>query len=87
MTGPTTRHFPRKTAPTTSPEGAPLLTNPRINPITGVPYTTEAERRAIKEILNKRNKRPLEEEDEAEEEIVPKKKKSPPRKTSRDLMV
>ena len=52
----------------------------------GVPYTTEAERRAIKEILDKRNERPLEEEDEEEEEIVLK-KKSPLRRTSRDLVV
>ena len=73
-------------APTTSPEGAPLLTNPRTNPITGVPYTMEVERRAIKEILDKRNKRPLAEEDEEEDEIVLKKKKLPPRRTSRDLV-
>ena len=82
----TTRQSPRKRSATQSPEGALLHSNLRINPTTGVPYTAEAERRAIKEILNKRHKRPLEEEDEEVEEMVPKKKKSPPRRTSRDLI-
>ena len=80
------RRTASKATPTTSPEGALLLTNPRINPTTGVPYTTEAEKRAIKEILNKRHKRLLEEEDEEEEAIMPKKRKSSPRRTSRDLI-
>ena len=84
-TKPTTRQSPKKRNATQSPEGAPLHSNLRINPTTGVPYTTEAERRAIKEILDKRHKRPLEEEDK-EEEMVPKKKKSPLRRTSRDLI-
>ena len=44
------------------------------------------ERRVIKEILNKRNKRQLEEEDEKEEEMEQKKRKSPQRRTSRDLV-
>ena len=83
----TTRQSARERSGIQSPEGAPLLTNPRINPTMGVLYTTEAERRAIKEILNKRNKRPLQEEGEEEEEMVLKKRKSPLRRTSRDLVV
>ena len=43
-----------------------------------MPYTTEAEQRAIREITETR-KRPLEEEDEEEEEMTMKKKKSPPK--------
>ena len=35
MVGPTTRHSPRKAAPTTSPEGAPLLTNQESTPSQG----------------------------------------------------
>ena len=69
----TTGPSPKKGVPLQSPEGAPLLTNPRINPLTGMPYTTEAEKRAIREIMETR-KRPLEKEDEEEEEVTTKNK-------------
>ena len=68
--GPTTRSTPSKATPTTSPEGTPLLTNPRINPTTGVLYTSKAEKRAIKEILDKRHKRSLKDEEEEEEAMA-----------------
>ena len=34
-----------------SPEGALVFSNPRINPVTGVPHTMEAGKQAIKELL------------------------------------
>ena len=85
----TTGPLPKKGALLQSPEGAPLLTNPRINLLTGMPYTMEAEQRAIREIMETR-KRLLEEEDEdedeEEEETTMMKKKSPPRRTLKDLV-
>ena len=81
LTGPSSK----KGAQLWSPDQAPLLTNPRIKPLTGMPYTIEAEQRAIREIMEAR-KRPLEEEDEEEEEMTNKKRKSPPRRTSKDLV-
>ena len=50
-----------------------------------MPYTMEAEQRAIREIMENR-KRPLEEEGEEEEEMTTKNKKSPLRKTVKDLV-
>ena len=58
MTGPTTRHSPRKAAPTTLPEGTPLLPNLNINPDTGLPRTSEVEKRVISKLLVKRKGKP-----------------------------
>ena len=35
-----------------SPEGVPMWPNPNINPVTGVSRTSEAEKRAIKDLLD-----------------------------------
>ena len=48
---PTTRPSPRDPPPKFPTQ------NPRINPATGVPYTTEAEKWAIHELLKRRGKR------------------------------
>ena len=57
VTGPTTRNSPRKANPAISPEGAPLLPNPNINPTTGLLRTSEAKKKVIEEILGKRKRR------------------------------
>ena len=58
--------------------------NPRINPETGLPRTTEAERRAIKDLLEKRTKKTKEgsSSESSYEEGTPSKQ----RRTSRDLV-
>ena len=84
--GPTTRPSPAKHDVMTSPEGAPLLKDPKIDKRTGVPKTSEAEKAQIRELLAGREKgktAEAEESEETEEEETG--KKTPPRRTSRDL--
>ena len=45
-----------RTSPRDPPPNLPTQ-NPRINPVTGIPYTTEAEKQAICELLERRGKR------------------------------
>ena len=58
--------------------------NPRINLETGLPWTTEAERQAIKDLLEKRTKKTKEGDslESSSEEGTPRKQ----RRTSRDLV-
>ena len=84
--GPTTRPSPAKHDVMTSPEGAPLLKDPKIDKRTGVPKTSEAEKAQIRELLAGREKGKTAEAEEAEEtEEEETGKKTPPRRTSRDL--
>ena len=81
--GPTTRHSPRKATTATSPEGAPLLPNPNIDPTTSLLRISEAEKRMIEEILGKRKKRsPTKDLEEETDEEPPTKG----RRTSKDLV-
>ena len=71
----------------TSQEGAPLLKNPKIDQRTGVPKTSEAEKRHIVELLAGRGIGKSKESEESEEtEKAVRKKKFLPRRTSRDLV-
>ena len=58
--------------------------NPRINPATGLPWTTEAEKQAIKDLLDRRTGKPGEGDssESSFEGETPRKQ----RKTSRDLV-
>ena len=68
----------------TSPEGALLLKNPRIDQRTGVPKMTEAEKVKIWELLaGRKRSKPVEESSEEEEDEG----RTAPRRTSKDLVV
>ena len=61
---PAGRQTPMERSAHFSPEGAPLFSNPRINPAMGVPHTLEGEKWAIKEILAGRRRGPTQPEDD-----------------------
>ena len=84
---PAGRQTPMERLAQFSPEGVLLFSNLRINPLTGVPHTSEADKQATREMLAGRRWGPTQpEEDKSSSDEAKEPLAEVPRHTTKDLV-